>query len=71
MICYNILLCPVNSTFQCYIGETVLILLSPAHTHTHTHTHTPVSYTHLDVYKRQGYRTQDLDEESLSITAQQ
>ena len=21
--------------------------------HTHTHTHTPVSYTHLDVYKRQ------------------
>ena len=22
-------------------------------THTHTHTHTPVSYTHLDVYKRQ------------------
>ena len=23
------------------------------HTHTHTHTHTPVSYTHLDVYKRQ------------------
>ena len=21
---------------------------------THTHTHTPVSYTHLDVYKRQG-----------------
>ena len=30
--------------------------LSPTyntHTHTHTHTHTPVSYTHLDVYKRQ------------------
>ena len=24
-------------------------------THTHTHTHTPVSYTHLDVYKRQFY----------------
>ena len=24
-----------------------------ARTHTHTHTHTPVSYTHLDVYKRQ------------------
>ena len=24
-----------------------------SHTHTHTHTHTPVSYTHLDVYKRQ------------------
>ena len=24
------------------------------HTHTHTHTHTPVSYTHLDVYKRQA-----------------
>ena len=23
---------------------------------THTHTHTPVSYTHLDVYKRQGMR---------------
>ena len=22
-------------------------------TDTHTHTHTPVSYTHLDVYKRQ------------------
>ena len=25
------------------------------HTHTHTHTHTPVSYTHLDVYKRQTF----------------
>ena len=25
-------------------------------THTHTHTHTPVSYTHLDVYKRQDFR---------------
>ena len=25
-------------------------------THTHTHTHTPVSYTHLDVYKRQQLR---------------
>ena len=24
------------------------------HVHTHKHTHTPVSYTHLDVYKRQG-----------------
>ena len=24
-------------------------------THTHTHTHTPVSYTHLDVYKRQVF----------------
>ena len=23
---------------------------------THTHTHTPVSYTHLDVYKRQGFQ---------------
>ena len=22
--------------------------------YTHTHTHTPVSYTHLDVYKRQA-----------------
>ena len=27
--------------------------LKRMHTHTHTHTHTPVSYTHLDVYKRQ------------------
>ena len=24
---------------------------------THTHTHTPVSYTHLDVYKRQHTHT--------------
>ena len=24
--------------------------------YTHAHTHTPVSYTHLDVYKRQVYR---------------
>ena len=27
--------------------------LGQSKTHTHTHTHTPVSYTHLDVYKRQ------------------
>ena len=29
-------------------------------THTHTHTHTPVSYTHLDVYKRQPAHTHTL-----------
>ena len=27
--------------------------MKDTHTHTHTHTHIPVSYTHLDVYKRQ------------------
>ena len=27
------------------------------HTDPRAHTHTPVSYTHLDVYKRQVYRT--------------
>ena len=31
------------------------LLTNESNGHTHTHTHTPVSYTHLDVYKRQTY----------------
>ena len=34
--------------------------LSHARARTHTHTHAPVSYTHLDVYKRQELHNQNL-----------
>ena len=34
-------------------GQASLYVIDSSHTHTLTHTHTPVSYTHLDVYKRQ------------------
>ena len=40
---------PLLSPFQFFIFS----VLSNSATPTHTHTHTPVSYTHLDVYKRQ------------------
>ena len=44
------------------MGEQVLVLIARNKSQIgtgfdilHTHTHTPVSYTHLDVYKRQAH----------------
>ena len=51
----------VSRAFQLQHTKTAVKIQLVIFTHTHararahTHTHIPVSYTHLDVYKRQGH----------------